>query len=99
MYALTNQMRRAAISIPSNINFLCIARGSLSELETQAVIARDLGYLADMTAIENRMDQVFRLLEGLINSLRRPEPTRALEACTRAGIRASRFRVEFEELV
>jgi four helix bundle protein len=88
MYALTSQMRRAAISIPSNIaegasrsgkkefvNFLCIARGSLSELETQTVIARDLGYVADTAAMESRMDQVFRLLAGLINSLRRPVPS------------------------
>jgi four helix bundle protein len=59
IYALTNQMRRAAVSIASNIaegygrtepelaRFLTIARGSLAELETQAEIARRIGYLSD----------------------------------------------------
>ncbi len=58
IYALVGQMRRAAISIPSNIaegsartgnkellQFLSIARGSLSELETQVHIAKELNYL------------------------------------------------------
>jgi len=63
IYSLTNQMRRAAVSIPSNIAegkgkssdreltvFLCHARGSLYELETQTLIARDLGYLETQVA-------------------------------------------------
>jgi four helix bundle protein len=58
LYGLTNQMRRAAVSVPSNIaegkghrsdreftNFLLHARGSLLELETQLLIATDLQYL------------------------------------------------------
>jgi four helix bundle protein len=59
MYGLTNQMRRASVSIASNIaegharptkdyaRFLAIALGSLNELETQLEISRRVGYLSD----------------------------------------------------
>lgn len=78
LYALTSQMRRSAISIPSNIaegaarnskkefiQFLAIARGSLSELETQLVIAKELGYIKDIE-ISEQIEKVFALLSGLI---------------------------------
>lgn len=84
IYALTSQMRRAAVSVPSNIaegaartgdkeflQFLSIARGSLSELETQILIAHDLGYLAECSALVEQIDKIFALIGGLINSLRR----------------------------
>ena len=84
LYALTTQMWRAAVSIPSNIaegaarngnkefvQFLSIARGSLSELETQLLIAHGIGYLKDNNDVLSRIEHVFALLGGLINSLRK----------------------------
>ena len=82
IYGLISQMRRAAVSIPSNISegaarlgdreflkFLFIARGSLSELETQILIAKDLGFLSENNALLFQTDKVFALLGGLINSI------------------------------
>ncbi len=84
-YGLLAQMRRAAISIPSNIaegdgrltdlqfrHFLGNARGSVYELRTQVELAGELGYL-DTEAVQKLMEQraeVVRLLNGLISSLR-----------------------------
>jgi len=86
-FALTSQMRRAAVSIPSNIaegaarnsakefaHFLTLARGSLSELETHVVISRALGYVRDSAEIDALMDRVFRLVAGLIASNKRVSP-------------------------
>ena len=77
-FGLIQQMRRAAVSIPSNIaegaarsgareyaHFISVARGSLAELTTQIQIARMLGYLDDTTEILNLTDHVGRLLTGL----------------------------------
>jgi four helix bundle protein len=82
IYGLTSQMRRAAVSVPSNIaegkgrhshkdlvHFLYHARGSLLELETQISIARDLEYI-DQPAfeiLESETEEVGRILNGLIN--------------------------------
>jgi len=87
MYGLTSQLRRSAVSIPSNIaegqarptkgefiQFLGYAKGSLAELETQIIIAQNLEYLADATEILESASEVGRLLNGLINSLK-PKPT------------------------
>jgi len=84
MYGLTSQMRRAAVSIPSNIaegkgryshrdavHFLYQARGSLFELETQIAIARDLEYIEQKKAekLELKIEELSRILNGLINRL------------------------------
>ncbi len=81
-FGLMSQMRRCAVSIPSNIaegacrgsrkdfiRFLRIARGSLGEIETQCYLARNLGYLEDIETITKLTNRVFRLLCGLISSL------------------------------
>jgi len=84
LYGLTNQMRRAAVSVPSNIaegaarggkrefmQFLSIALGSLSELETQVLIAQRQGYLEDVGVVVAQIKSVRRLLLGLIRHLKR----------------------------
>lgn len=81
-YGLTSQMRRAAVSIPSNIaegaarkgdkelmQFLYIAIGSLSELETQYLIAIRLGFVTKEDAFESQMIEVKKLLIGFRNYL------------------------------
>lgn len=84
LYGLTSQMRRAAISIPSNIaegaarnskkeftQFLYISLGSLSELETQLLIANNLSYLDNIDNIIQEMSVLRKLLNGLIFSLKK----------------------------
>ena len=78
LFGLTSQLKRASISIPSNIaegaarsgrrefaQFLNIARGSLSELETQLIIATDLGYLSLDDPVFASIERVSKLLTGL----------------------------------
>ncbi|MGB5435319.1 MAG: four helix bundle protein [Maribacter sp.] len=82
MYSLTSQMRRSAISIPSNIaegcgrrtsadtiQFLHIARGSLYELETQIYLALDQDYLnkEGFESLQEQMVNCKKLLNGFIN--------------------------------
>jgi four helix bundle protein len=84
-FGLTSQIRRAAVSIPSNIaegaarqtkkeflNFLHIAKGSLSELDTQLEIARRLEYLdqARWETLDERIERIDCMLSGLVRSLR-----------------------------
>ena len=84
IYGLTSQLRRATVSIPSNIaeghgrnspkefyHFLGIALGSLAELETQLLLAKRLKYLeADqITAVLKTTDEITKMLKGLQKSL------------------------------
>jgi len=84
LFGLAAQMRRAAVSVPSNIaegaaregerefaQFLNIARGSLSELETQLLIATDLGYIKVDDPVFKLVDLVSRLLTGLRKSIQK----------------------------
>jgi four helix bundle protein len=85
IYGLSQQMRRAAVSIPSNIaegkghrsdrefsHFLLHARGSLLELQTQLLIAEELQYISKENAqrLLSMAEGVGRALSGLINSMR-----------------------------
>ena|SRR5215475_11395969 len=85
VYGLTNQLRRAVVSIPSNIaegqgrksindfrRFLAISHGSLREVETQILIAERLLYLnqAQAESLISLSSEVGRLINGLNNSLK-----------------------------
>jgi four helix bundle protein len=85
-FVLTAQLRRSAVSIPSNvaegagrrtnkefINFLHIAQGSLSELDTQLDIALGLGYLSreDRVAVDDLLTRLDQVITGLIRSLKK----------------------------
>lgn len=84
IYGLTSQMRRASISVPSNIaegaadrsheqfkNFLSIAIGSLNELNTQLELAFKIGYLSEANHIkaQNLLDECLRPTYGLKRSI------------------------------
>lgn len=81
---LTNQIRRAAVSVPSNIaegagrnsgkefvHFLSIALGSCYELETQFVISRELGFVTeqDLSVLENVFAEIQKMIRGLQKSI------------------------------
>ena len=85
IYGLTNQLRRAAISIPSNIaegqggisfmavkQLLDIALGSLAELETQLIISHEIGYLTldDYDKLSAALDTIRKMIKALANSLK-----------------------------
>ncbi|MBM3837522.1 MAG: four helix bundle protein [Verrucomicrobia bacterium] len=84
IYGLTSQVRRAAVSVPSNIaegqgrrtpnefvRGLRVAHGSLLESETQLIIAQRLGYLdnSQTESLLARTSEVGRVVNGLINSI------------------------------
>jgi four helix bundle protein len=82
MFGLTSQMRRAAVSIASNIaegaargskaefrKFLAIAQGSISELETQILISHKLGFCTEHEALLSELDEISRMIVGLRKSI------------------------------
>ena len=83
-YGLAAQMRRVGVSVPSSIaegaartskrefaHYLTMARGSLSEIDTQLSIAIMLGYVRnEEDEIEETLDQLFWLIGGLLKSVR-----------------------------
>lgn len=83
IYGLTNQMRRAAVSVPSNIaegaarnskkeflQYLYVSLGSLAELETQLLISKNLGYLASPDSTMCELEKVRKMLSGLVKHVR-----------------------------
>ncbi len=85
-YGIIQQMRRSAVSVPSNIaegagrtstkefaNFISISLGSLSELETQLIISQKLSFLnpTSFKNIINDLTQIRKMLLGLKNSLKK----------------------------
>jgi len=83
-FGLTSQIRRSAISIPSNIaegcgrktqkdfcNFLYIAQASSFEFETQLMLSLDLGFLDSQAFNQNlnQLNEIQKMLNGLINSI------------------------------
>lgn len=84
MYGLTSQMRMASLSVPSNIaegfkqfhrkeyrQFLHIALGSLAELETQLIIAKELGFIRKeiMDEISEQLDHESKMIASLLKKL------------------------------
>ena len=92
LYGMISQMRRSAVSIPSNIaegyrrghrkeyvQFLHVAMGSCAELETQMSIAKDLHWISDedFTCLYASQDEVSRLLRKVIHSMKRSSDERS----------------------
>ncbi|WP_231460387.1 MULTISPECIES: four helix bundle protein [unclassified Pedobacter] len=89
IYSLTNQLRRAAASIPANIaegcgknsqadlaNFLNISLGSANETEYFLILSKDLDYLTEdeFTILSNSINEVKAMLINLISRVRAPKP-------------------------
>ena len=86
-YSLASQIRRAAVSVPSNIaegenrgstkefiRFLYIAIGSSAELETQLLLVEEIGFLnKSIGESKEKLQEVIKMLHGLIRSLKRVE--------------------------
>ncbi len=86
LYGITSQLRRAAVSVPTNIaegasrehkkeylHFLYVARGSIAEVEYLLHLSRRIGYLKDdeYRQVEDRRKEAAKTLQGLINSVKK----------------------------
>ncbi len=82
-YALSDQIRRSAVSVPSNIaegssrnskkefiQFLYISLGSLCELETQLLIAKNVGYISSTEKMKSEIISIKKMLNALITSIK-----------------------------
>lgn len=89
IFGLTSQIRRASVSVPSNISeghsrrssldyiqFLKIARGSLAELETQILISKNLGFISEEIYInfDDKITEISKMLNALISSVNKTNP-------------------------
>ena len=87
-FGLTQQVRRAAVSVPSNIaegwgrntrgdyaRFVDMARGSIYELQTQLQIARGLGYVDRLHSVYEQVAEVERIINGLSRALKSNDTT------------------------
>ncbi|MGB4812105.1 MAG: four helix bundle protein [Methylophilaceae bacterium] len=83
LFGLSSQMRRAAVSVPSNIaegsarqgtkeliHFLSISSGSLAELDTQLELTKTLGYTSDISKIQATLDEASALILAVFKSLK-----------------------------
>lgn len=89
IFGLTSQIRRAAVSVPSNISeghsrrssldylqFLKISRGSLAELETQLLISKNLRYVSEENYVnfDEKIIELSKMLNALITSISKTSP-------------------------
>ena len=88
IYGLTSQIRRSAVSIPSNIaegsarkgdpetiQFLHIALGSMAELETQLIISQKIGYIESIEGLNSKLLEIKQMTLGLIKFLKAKKPS------------------------
>ena len=83
IYGLISQLRRAAVSIPSNIaegsarntdkellHFLYVSRASAAEIETQLLISKNLGFLNDLNPLKEDLIEILKMITALINKIK-----------------------------
>lgn len=98
IYGLSSQIRRASVSIPSNIaegaernsnkefiQFLSFAQGSIAGLETQLIISQNLGYVKEGDGVFSEMDEISKMIIGLQKRLRQKSRYSSLATRNREG--------------